>query len=131
MLDDYIVDKFEIPKIEKTRLDDLMKQIRPMGLKEVKDGLFQLTYLEPLDPIKESFAFGQKWLKPAKKLYLMTQYIGFTSSYPSFFKPSMEEVFAYIQDYSRIDEVKAFRVEFAGHHPSGEGNRMVIYMYGD
>lgn len=109
---------------------NLLEQIKPIGLKEVSDCIFELRYLAPKDTIKQSFSFSSEYGELAKGLYHMTQAEGLTSSYPGIFKPSMKEVFAFIQHYHRIDEVKAIRVEFAGHHSSGDGNRMMIYLYG-
>jgi len=122
-----IINKWEIPTIEKEEVNMLFKRIKPILRKD--NGNFFL--IEDVDPFKTSFAFNPKYKKKVKtkKLVEVGSAFSLHSSHPSLWKPSMEEVFAFIQNHPYIEDTNVVSIEFIDHHKSGNGNIGKITLY--
>jgi hypothetical protein len=121
-----ITNNWNIPEIGFIRLSNLFNQIKPIVI-HPSDNKFY--YLEDVDPIKQSFVWNMVFTKKAKKLEKFDTVFSLHTSYPGLWKPSMEEVFAFIQNHPKINETVAVSVEFLDHHESGNGNIGKITLY--
>jgi len=124
-ISDMINSKWSIPDIIDSEITRLHEKIVPVI--HGKDGL--IYYIEPVDPINTSFTWGSKITEQAKNIVPFTTIYTLHSSHPVLFKPSMKEVFAFLQSHKDIDKVVAIETTFAEHHPSGYGNigRTILY----
>lgn len=118
------MDKFIIPDIELNKLNEMYKTLKPLVYDVLKE---KLRYIE-LDAERDqlrvtAFTWNPKFkagrqvkLKAFKSAHFLS------SSYHGLWKPSVEEVFAFIQDDKELlDEAIAFSVECIAIHESGKG----------
>ena len=118
-----------IPPISNERLAELMEKIRPVvRFAEGRKGKFQspsgiLHFVDPREPRQESFLREAKPGEKAPRLIEINcvwTYYRYNS--PVFFKPTVAEVLAQIQDRPEINRVVAFEVMTnvstlnSGHH---------------
>jgi hypothetical protein len=122
-----LVDEWKIPVITDERLEELLKRISPVVRNSDKNN--KLYYIEDVDPKTQAFTWSPTFTKKAKKLVEIGYTFSLHSSYPGLWKPSMQEVLAFIQDIPNIDEVTAVEVTFVEHHQSGNGNIGKVTLY--
>lgn len=110
--------EWNIPQISEELVHELFETIKPVIYNQEQG----ICYIEDVDPIRQAFAWDPTITSPADGLIEMDSVSTLHSSYPGLWKPSMEEIFAVIQDRPDLDMVAAVRVELFCAHPSGRGN---------
>jgi len=120
-----LTNNWEIPELSEERLSELVAQIKPMVKKENGD----LYYIEDVDPVKTAFTFSPTFTKKAENYVKIGEAFSLHSSYPGLWKPSMEEIFSFIQNHKDIAIVNSVSVSFLDHHESGNGNIGRISLY--
>jgi len=115
-----IVNDFDFPEISNEKVIEMFKKIKPV----IRNKFDILMYIEDVDPIERSFTWDPKHTLEADNLELITDKECFmlSESYPGLWKPSMKEVFSFLQDNFYIDEIAAVEINFLAHHDSGDGN---------
>lgn len=118
------MEKFKIPDIPLDKLNEIYKTIKPLAYDSEKG---KLRYVE-LDAEKDQLRVTAFTWKPkfkagrqaALKSFKSAHFL--SSSYHGLWKPSVEEVFAFIQEDKEIlDNAVAFSVEHIAIHESGQG----------
>lgn len=124
---DALNSKFTILDIEEDLTLKLFEKIKPIIKKDD-------TYytLKPVHPIKEAFTWNQNMNEDQaikeNLIELDTIYI-LHNCYYALYKGSMEEVFASLQFYPRLNEVDFIRARFASVHPSVQGVISSVVLY--
>lgn len=127
----YLVsEKFELPKISKEEVAALAKRIKPT----IRSAEGQLSYIKEFDNVddmfKKSFTWEPEVTEPADDLVEVDRTFFLSTGYPAMWKPTISEVFAFIQDMPNIDLICAFETDYISQHKTGEGSigRVKLYM---
>lgn len=112
--------------ITKERLEVLSKSLKPVIREEGK-----LFYIEDVDPCTSSFTWNPKIKCEAMHLVEYTRVPFFSYSYPTLWKPSIEEVLVEVQDDDRlIRDCVVFEVVHEGMDlTNGKGNYGTAIFY--
>ena len=120
--------EFVIPEISKEKLESMYKTLKPMVF-DKQSGYFRYVELnvEAGNLTNTAFTWEPKFVpekKSRKPNLIAFDTVEFLSnSYPAFWKPSVEEVFAFIQDNKELlKHAVAFSVDHIAMHKSGLGN---------
>lgn len=122
------MEKFEIPKISEKKLEKMYETLKPL-VYDAKTASFRHIELNveagnlrnKAFPLEPDFTPIGKGRKPKLVAFDSAKFL--SSSYPVFWKPSVEEVFAFIQDNKELlKDAVAFSVEHVAMHESGRGN---------
>jgi len=116
---------WKFPRISNLRVNELSSKIKPVVLNEEN----KLFYIEDVDPVRTAFTWDPTFTDEATDLEEIDKVYTLHSSYPGLFKPSMEEIFCFIQDREDIDDIVAVSVSFLEHHNSGSGNIGLTTIY--
>lgn len=122
------MEKFKIPEISKEKLESMYETLKPM-VYDKEHGCLRYIELniEAGNLINKAFTMHPDFVPNEKnrrpKLVAFDSVRFLSSSYPALWKPSVEEVFAFIQDNKKLlKDAVAFSVEHIAIHESGEGN---------
>lgn len=112
--------------ITRERLEVLSKTLKPVVRKERK-----LLYIEDVDPCTTSFTWNPKIKCEAEHLVEYTRVPFFSYSYPTLWKPSIEEILVNVQDdESIIRNCVAFEAVHEGMYLNGGlGNYGIAIFY--
>jgi len=119
--------EWKIPDLSESRLEKLVKQIKPIVSNSSDND--KLYYIEDVDPVEQAFTWDPTFTDESKELMLIGKTYSLHSSYPGLWKPSMEEVFAFIQNHKDIDKVVAISISAYSQHQSGNGNIGLVSLY--
>lgn len=120
------VEKFEIPEITEEKLLKMYETIKPLVYDPDK-GKMRYISLDVDELRNTAFTWSPIFLSSPTidiaKLKSFKTVRFLTSSYPMLWKPSVEEVFAFVQsDEEILKDAVAFSVEYIAIHESGEGS---------
>jgi len=118
-------ENWKFPKISNAKITELSSKIKPVVLNEEN----KLFYIEDVDPVRTAFTWDPTFTNEATDLEEIDTVYTLHSSYPGLFKPSMEEIFCFIQNREDIDNIVAVSVSFLEHHNSGSGNIGTTILY--
>lgn len=116
--------KFVIPNIELKKLNKMYETLKPLVYDKQKEKLRYIELNLEEDQLRvTAFTWNPKFKKgrqAALKSFKSAHFL--SSSYHGLWKPSVEEVFAFIQDNTEIlKDAVAFSVEAIAIHESGKG----------
>lgn len=115
--------EWNIPEITKEKLNELYSFIKPV----IREGeqLFKIKDVEPT----QCFTWAPEIIEEVEDLIKVDKIYFLSSSYPGFWKPSIDEILCLLQDRKDINELKYIEVSFMEHHKSGMGNIGLAKIY--
>ena len=122
------VEKFEIPEITEEKLLKMYETIKPLAYDSTNAKVRYVSLDAERGHLRNTaFTWSPAFLssptidKPKLKSFKSIKFL--SSSYPTFWKPSVAEVFAFAQfDEEILQNAIAFCVEHVAMHESGAGN---------
>lgn len=116
---------FNIPEITDEKILDIYSKIK---LVNVTDDSIRLVKIDEsnIKSFRNAFNYHLQYEEDSSDYSNIEMFVAvyfYSSSYPLFWKPKIEEVFGVVQDNENIlNNACAFSVEFVAMHDKGKGN---------